>query len=267
MEFVKLVGSGNDFVVLDNLNGKIRDGGRLAKLMCHRKFGVGADGLLLLERSNKADFRMRIFNPDGSEAEMCGNGLRCLTRFISLKHFSSKRRLTVETRAGIHETFILGASIRTSMRIVGKPNLNQKITVDGHQLTVHFINTGVPHAVILVDEIVAVQVSRQGPQVRFHPFFQPAGTNVDWIEITGKNTLKIRTYERGVEAETLSCGTGTVAAAIVAYLLNQVNPPVSVLAASGEKLNVDFSPDLEKIFLEGRTSFPFSGTWLLGKKK
>ncbi|HOJ38887.1 MAG TPA: diaminopimelate epimerase [bacterium] len=262
MEFIKIVGSGNDFVVVDNRTGKIRHASRLAKAVCQRKFGVGADGLVLLEQSRSADFRMRIFNPDGSEAEMCGNGLRCLVRFIKIKKISAKNHFIIETRAGLHQAFITNSRVKISMAVVGRPVLHQALTVGGQDLTVHSINTGVPHAVVVVADVASVDVAALGPMIRFHPAFLPAGTNVDWVQITGRQTLKIRTFERGVEAETLSCGTGTVAAALVCFLLGRVVSPVTVTAASGEKLRVSFTPDLQKVFLEGKTSVPFSGTWL-----
>jgi len=265
MKFYKIVGSGNDFVVLDNRGMKIKNASSLARQMCERKFGVGADGMLLLENSRLADFRMRIFNPDGSEAEMCGNGLRCLVSFVKMKGITTRKKLTIETKAGLHKAYLEASRVRVGMSIVEKAILNRQIKAGEKNFTVHTVNTGVPHAIIMVDNVSEVDVSNQGPVFRFHESFGPSGTNVDWVEVTGSKELKIRTYERGVEAETLSCGTGSVAAAIISYLLGRVVPPVNIKVASGETLKVIFNPDLTEIFLEGQTFCPFTGIWLAKK--
>ncbi len=262
MKFSKLTGSGNDFVVIDNRKAVIAKRKLAAVRLCDRKFGIGADGLLLLEKSSKADFRMRIFNPDGSEAEMCGNGLRCILRFAAETGIARKKTIHVETLAGILEGRVTGSTARAQLNIAGEPRLNLKLPVGRAVITGHFLNTGVPHTVILTDDIEKVDIRTFGPAVRNHKLFKPKGTNVDWIEVVNRRFLKIRTYERGVEGETLSCGTGSVAAGVAGFLLGKMEPPITVLARSGEKLCVDFDRTLRAVYLEGKIAFTFRGEWL-----
>ncbi|MCM8762163.1 MAG: diaminopimelate epimerase, partial [Candidatus Omnitrophica bacterium] len=229
---------------------------------CNRKFGIGADGLLLLEKSRSADIRMRIFNPDGSEAEMCGNGLRCMMLFAVSQGIVKGNHLTVETGAGILEGSVSGRKVKAQLKLIGNPEEGIKIRLGKKNITGHFINSGVPHMVIFTGNIEKVDVNGQGPAIRYHRLFKPKGTNVDWIEIAGKNTIKIRTYERGVEGETLSCGTGSVAGAIAGFLAGKVSPPVKVISRSGEKLKVYFDKQLKKVYLEGEILTVFKGEWL-----
>ena len=262
MEFFKMAGSGNDFVVIDNRDNIIRNRKKTAVLLCNRKFGIGADGLLLLEPSNVASIRMRIFNPDGSEAEMCGNGIRCILLFAVSQGIVKARHITVETGAGVLEGSVSGRKVRAQLKLVGEPQKDLRIPVGGKTITAYFINTGVPHTVIFTDDIERVDVNGDGPAIRYHLLFKPKGTNVDWIEIKGKHTIKIRTYERGVEAETLSCGTGSVAGAIAGFLAGMTAPPVKVIARSGEKLTVYFDKELKNVYLEGNILTVFKGEWL-----
>jgi len=262
MDFFKISGSGNDFVVVDNRKNAVTERRKAAIRLCDRKFGIGADGLLLLEHSKTADFRMRIFNPDGSEAEMCGNGLRCILRFASERGIVRKDTLRVETKAGILEGIVKGRKVRAQLHVDGKPRTNLKISVGGTRLTGHFINTGVPHTVILTENLDRIRVDELGPGIRHNRIFRPKGTNVDWIEIADRHSIAIRTYERGVEGETLSCGTGSVAGALVGFLLGKTEPPVRVTARSGEILTVCFDPSLSKIYLEGNILIAFRGEWI-----
>lgn len=262
MEFFKIEGSGNDFVVTDNRKQEIAKRKQAAVRLCERKFGIGADGLLLLEESKKADFRMRIFNPDGSEAEMCGNGLRCILRFAVETGIAREKTIRVETKAGILEGQVSGTTVRAQLNVTGKPRLNLKIPAGRTPVTGHFIDTGVPHTVLLTDDINNIRLEVLGPAIRYHKIFKPKGTNVDWIEVVDRHFLKIRTYERGVEGETLSCGTGSVAASIAGFLLGIMSPPVTVLARSGEKLRVHFDKMLRAVYLEGKITITFKGQWL-----
>ncbi|MCM8764230.1 MAG: diaminopimelate epimerase [Candidatus Omnitrophica bacterium] len=259
---MKITGSGNDFVLINNLDGKIRNRRRLAIDLCRYKYGVGADGAIFLEKSKKADFKMRIFNADGSEAEMCGNGLRCLIRLIYEQKISRKKLFLIETLAGIYETRMNLPNVSIKMFLINKPEFNKNVEVDEETFTVHFLNTGVPHAVIIVDNVDNVDVKKYGPIIRYHRIFQPAGTNVDWVEIIDAHHGKIRTYERGVEDETLACGTGIVAGVICAAMLGKFVSPVDIIARSGEKLKVSFEKDFTDIFLEGRTKLVFEGQWI-----
>jgi len=262
MNFSKLTGSGNDFVVIDNRKTEITKRKQAAVRLCDRKFGIGADGLLLLEASEKADFRMRIFNPDGSEAEMCGNGLRCILRFAAETGISRKKIVHVETLAGILEGQVSGSTVKAQLNVTGELRLNLRIPAGNTVVTGHFLNTGVPHTLIMTDDIDKVNIQTLGPAIRYHKLFKPKGTNVDWIEIVNRHFLKIRTYERGVEGETLSCGTGSVAAGIAGFLLGKIDSPVTVLARSGEKLCVHFDKTLRAVYLEGKIAFAFRGQWL-----
>jgi len=214
LKFVKMVASGNDFVVIDSRIPSSRIRGPLPKLarsLCQRNTGVGADGLLVLEASNKADFRMRIFNADGSEPEMCGNGLRC----AALQ--AHKKRLKIETKAGIYEAAVIGKNkVKIKMEEPKGLRLNFPITVNRRSIKVNYIDTGVPHTVIFVQGLEEIDVGSIGRNIRYHKRFEPRGTNVDFVEIMDEENIKMRTYERGVEGETLACGTGAVASAIIA---------------------------------------------------
>ncbi|MBN1445430.1 MAG: diaminopimelate epimerase [Candidatus Omnitrophica bacterium] len=262
MDFLKITGSGNDFVVIDNRKNAVKKRKQAAVALCGRKFGVGADGLLLLENSKKADFRMRVFNPDGSEAEMCGNGLRCILRFAAECGIVRKNAMRVETGAGVLEGAVKGRTVKAQLSVGGKPVTGLTIPLESGEITGHFINTGVPHTVIVTDELNGIRVNELGPFIRNHRMFHPKGTNVDWIEVKGKHSIGIRTYERGVEGETLSCGTGSAAGAIISFLLGKTVPPVKVTARSGEILTVYFDSSLSKIHLEGNIFISFKGEWL-----
>lgn len=261
IEFSKIVGSGNDFIVIDNRKNLIRNRKSIAIKLCDRKFGIGADGVLFLEKSKKADFKMRIFNPDGSEAEMCGNGLRCILRFIKEKKILNKKKTYIETKAGIMDGEIKGKNIKVRMNIIEKPKFDISIPVDNQILKGNFINTGVPHTVIFVDNIDKVDILNTGPKIRYNKIFGKKGTNVNWVEIVNEKFIKVRTYERGVEGETLSCGTGSVASAIITGLKTG-SYKIKVLTRSGEILNVYFDKDLKNVYLEGKTFYAFKGNWI-----
>ncbi|MFA5287701.1 MAG: diaminopimelate epimerase, partial [Candidatus Omnitrophota bacterium] len=214
IKFTKMVASGNDFVVVENNELS-------AKSVCDRKFGIGADGLLVLGKSRSADIKMRIFNADGSEAEMCGNGARC-TAFFAVHQLACSKKVSIETKAGIIKAEVNKDIVRIKLTEPKGLNLDIPIKINGRLLRVNFINTGVPHAVIFVSGIDKIDVDNIGRAVRYHKRFSPAGTNVNFVEVLGKDAIRIRTYERGVEGETLACGTGSTAAALVFALKNSV---------------------------------------------
>lgn len=260
--FTKMSGSGNDFVMVDNRNGRLGLEPRtLAERVCRRRISVGADGLILVEPSSKADFRMRIFNADGSEAEMCGNGGRCVALFAEMLGIAGPR-MAFETLAGIIRADVQGSRVKLQISQPQELRLRQSIEVDGVMHQVHSINTGVPHAVIFCSDLEEVAVRALGRQIRFHPAFQPAGTNVDFAAVLNSHGLAIRTYERGVEDETLACGTGAVASALVAAALGLVTSPVQVLVRSGETLTVYFTgsgPEFREVFFEGEVRLIYQG--------
>lgn len=253
--FYKMQGSGNDFILIDDrkgiLKGKSLKG--LAMAVCDRHYSVGADGMIVVVPSRKADFKWRFFNADGSEAEMCGNGSRCVARFAVLRKIA-KKTMAFETLAGIIRAEVKEGSVK--VQLTGASGLRQNIPVpfEGGARVCHAINTGVPHVVYLSNDLATEDVDGIGRSTRYHPLFKPAGTNVNFIQVQGKHKLRIRTYERGVEGETLACGTGSVAAALVAASLRMAASPVQVTTRSGEKLTVSFEGDAEgfgAIYLEG----------------
>jgi len=266
MIFSKYVGSGNDFILIDNrkLSFPAHDCSFISKL-CHRQFGIGADGVILLENSEKADFKMLIFNADGSEAEMCGNGIRCFFKYIQEKGFNLTTCL-IETKEAI---------IRLAQGDPRKPNeisvemqdpidikWDIDLTVDSKNLKVHYLNTGVPHAIIFKEQIEDNDLKILGPKIRNHQQFLPKGTNVNFATITGTNEVTIRTYERGVENETLGCGTGATAVAIAAAHLYDIQLPVSIKTQSGEKLEINFTKNqsiIKDVTMKGPAVFVYSG--------
>jgi len=252
--------AGNDFIIIEPA-GK-RDNQRLAQRMCHRTSGIGADGLILLEKSSRADFRMRIFNADGSEAEMCGNGVRCLATYIRIFKKINKKSLSIATQAGLVLTKVAETTARVRLTDPKDFKAHIPVTISHRTLHVHYIDTGVPHTVIFVDNLKDLDVKTIGRQIRFHKKFAPRGTNVNFVEQQGPGRIAIRTYERGVEDETLACGTGSAAAALITFA--QANPsvhdrnniPVAVQTAGEHLLNIHFDLSqgiFKNVWLEGPT--------------
>ena len=261
--FSKMSGCGNDFVLIDN-RPKILDPDRLGDFVlrvCAPKVSVGADGVILIEESPKADFRWRFFNSDGSEAEMCGNGGRCAARFAVLKGIAPDK-LSFETLAGIIEAEVSGRRVKLQMVKPFGLKLDFAVQIDGNSHSLHFINTGVPHAVHFVPEASKVNVKDFGKKIRFHAHFQPAGTNANFVQVSDRKSIKVRTYERGVEDETLACGTGAVASALISGAKGYVDSPVAVETSGGEILNIHFQKKgdgFDRVFLEGDTRLVYEG--------
>ncbi len=254
--FTKMVGAGNDFVLVDaNLNGYAR----LARTLCQRRTGVGADGLLVLERSKKYDFKMRIFNADGSEAEMCGNGLRCAALLAS----KGKKNLKIETIAGLYEAKITDKNrVKIKMEEPKGLKLNIPIIISKRKIRVGYADTGVPHVVIFVQGIEKIDIDSIGRGIRHHKMFKPRGANVDFVEIIDGKNIKMRTYERGVEGETLACGTGAVASAIIARCeMRDTRCEVNVYTKGG-MLKVYFKKlgsKIKDVYLEGEAKIVYKG--------
>jgi len=259
ISFTKMVASGNDFVIIDQ-RPKTKDQRPkfLAKKLCDRKYGVGADGLLVLEKSKIADIKMRIFNADGSEAEMCGNGSRCVALW-------AKSKVNIETKAGIIEAQVKANNIKIKLTEPKGIKLNIPITVSNRALRVNFINTGVPHTVIFVGGLDKIDVVSLGRQIRYHQRFAPCGANVDFAEVLNDNSIGLRTYERGVEDETLACGTGAVASALLTtYNLQLTTNKINVLTKSGEILKVYFRREGNRftdVWLEGKARIVYTGVY------
>ena len=263
IEFTKMSGTGNDFILIDHRTPFLakEEMPAFARAVCERRISVGADGLILIENSENADFRWQFLNADGSWAEMCGNGARCAARFAHDRGIAPAR-MRFETVAGIIEAEVTGQSVKLKMTAPTGLRLNEKLLVNGQEPVVHSLNTGVPHAVLFMEDITQAPVLDWGKLIRFHERFQPAGTNVNFVQQLGGNGLIVRTYERGVEGETLACGTGAVAAAIIAGILGKVRPPVAVTTSGGEQLTIHFSlagQEIADVYLEGPANFIYEG--------
>ena len=263
LRFTKMNGAGNDFVLLDNRAGDLRLAPEQISRICDRHRGVGADGILLLEKSsNGADFRMRYYNRDGGEAEMCGNGARCFARFAN--HIAGPvKELSFETPAGVIGATIEGELVCLQMSEPRDLRLNVDLDVAGQKVRAHFINSGVPHVVVPVDKIDNVDVASLGAAIRRHKLFSPSGANVNFIEKRGPRAIAIRTYERGVEEETLACGTGVVASALIFAATDNAITPINVLVRGGDELQVGFEKSgaqFKNVTLTGPADFVFEGT-------
>jgi len=257
INFWKMSGSGNDFVVVDNRQTVVKNPAAFAKKYCDRKFGVGADGILLVEKSKKYDFRMVYFNSDGSRASFCGNGSRCISLFAYLNKIAPEK-MSFESDAGlIYSEIMPQNAVKVKMPEPKNIKLNFDLTVDGKKFSAAFANTGVPHTVIFVNDIEKTDVETTGRKIRWHKMFQPAGTNVNFVKITNKNKISVRTYERGVEGETLACGTGTVASAVISILKKYAVSPLSSETRGGETLKVHY--DGKTAYFEGKVSVSFEG--------
>jgi diaminopimelate epimerase len=255
IEFYKMSGSGNDFIIIDNRD-KIVDENDLLNFIvkiCRRRMSVGADGFILVENTEGADFKWRFFNSDGSVPEMCGNGARCVARFAYLNGIAGPK-MSFETGAGIVEAEVAGESVKIKMTDPSDPKTDYTLELKDRSILVSSINTGVPHVVMVTDTIEDVEVVKMGREIRFHDMFAPAGTNVNFICPIKDNTIAIRTYERGVEDETLACGTGAVAGALIIARKMKIDPPINVLTRSGANLRIYYkekNAGYQDIYLEG----------------
>lgn len=263
LEFWKLNGSGNDFIIIDNREGPFQepDYRAFVRAICRRKESLGADGVIFLEREEGYDFRWRFFNSDGSEAEMCGNGSRCVARFAYLKGIAGPDMVFL-TKAGPIKASVEGRRVKVLMPKPSGAKTGLSIIKDGREVTLDFINTGVPHAVVMTDEIEKVPVKELGRFIRFHNLFQPQGTNVNFVAVNDQNHITVRTYERGVEDETLACGTGSVASALITSIRGLTRSPVSVTTRGGEILKIYFEGNkgsFEEVYLEGDTTLVCKG--------
>lgn len=239
--FWKMHGASNDFILADDRQRTfpVQDRQWIAAI-ANRRTGVGSEGILLIQPpEGQGDFRMRFFNPDGGEAEMCGNGARCIAR-LAHEIGAAPASMKIETAAGVVRAEVRGEQVLLRLTDPKDWRMNRTLSAGGRTIDYHFVNSGVPHAVVEAPDLDAVDVPLLGAAIRRHADFAPAGANANFIAATGPNALRVRTYERGVEAETLACGTGIVAAALVAGRLGRVRPPVNVTARSGDALEVNF---------------------------
>jgi len=251
ISFVKYQGTGNDFILIDDRS--LSFDSKLVAPLCHRKFGIGADGVILLQPTEIADFRMRIFNRDGTEAESCGNGLRCLGRFITDLGFSEKI-YSIATHDRVVQLSYHSDQIRVSM---GKAK-DLRLHIPTEYGPVHFVDTGVPHAVFFVADVHSAPLDQLGPFFRRHPTFGPLGANVNLASPQPDGSIHVRTFERGVEGETLACGTGACAVATVIQKLypHQNSNPMKLFFPGGV---LEISIDQEQLFMVGPAKKVFSG--------
>ncbi|MRS62047.1 diaminopimelate epimerase [Larkinella terrae] len=239
MDFFKYQGTGNDFILIDDRNETFPVSQERVAHLCHRRFGIGADGLILLRNHPEYDFQMIYFNADGAEGSMCGNGGRCIVRFAhDLGLFETETRfLAVD---GEHAAVVNGSEVSLKM--------NEIAGIDQHP-DYAFLNTGSPHFVKIVEDVESMDVVAEGRPIRYDDRFAPGGTNANFIEPIGDNALFVRTYERGVEDETYSCGTGVTASALVAHQQLGMTSPVSIQTIGGN-LRVSFEVSLDGGFTD-----------------
>jgi diaminopimelate epimerase len=250
ISFVKYHGAGNDFILIDD-RALFFDSTQVPSL-CHRKFGIGADGLILLQPHDVADFRMRIFNSDGSEAESCGNGLRCLMQFL-LHLGLPKKSYRIATADRIVEASFVGEKISINM---GKPLHVKQLYMDRQE--VHFLDTGVPHTVLFVPDVHSVDLPKNGADLRYHAAFQPRGTNVNFAALQADGSIQVRTYERGLEGETLACGTGAVAVAFAAAKKYKLPNPIHICFPGG---TLEMYVEGEEVRMVGEAVKVFEGSF------
>ncbi len=276
MEFVKMHGLGNDFILVEGDTEEALAYNRMAALLCDRHTGIGADGLMVVLPSSKADIRMRIINADGSEAEMCGNGIRCFARYVYDRGMVKKERFTVETLAGIMEPEVILAKdavigIKVNM---GCPDLDRKNIpmegpagrVQGEDLVVgakvYKISSmlmGVPHTMVFVEDVSKVDLPLVGPAIERHPSF-PRKTNVNFVEVINPKEIRVRTWERGAGV-TLACGTGSCASVVAAHATGLTEREVIVHLALGD-LKIDWTPQ-DTVYMTGPAVYVFKGSLLI----
>jgi diaminopimelate epimerase len=270
--FVKMTGAGNDFILFDELQQEgAKDWPRLAPVLCDRRYGIGADGLLILAPSPDSDFRMDYYNADGSFGGMCGNGGRCAAAFYMEKLSRNETRFTA--LGDSYTAHRSGPDIVLRMKDPHDLRLNMRLEVDGISLPFHYIDTGAPHAVFFeselperVKQIVSSDgIVNLGRRIREDPYFKPGGTNVDFVRLRDSDSVSMRTYERGVEDETLACGTGATACSVISALVQGLRPPIEVLTRSNEKLKVRFNQGggrVRDVDLEGPAVAVYRGEWI-----
>ena len=263
IEFYKMSGSGNDFIIIDNrdLSLNVGDLPTFARLVCQRKISVGADGLLLIEPSKTVDFKWQFFNSDGSRGEMCGNGSRCIARYAHLKGIAPAK-MSFETIAGIISAEVKNDMVKVKLTDPSSVQAIGKLIFDDCQFILDSVDTGVPHAVTFVDNLEKCTVFEWGRKIRRHDYFQPKGTNANFATVLDRHQIQVRTYERGVEDETLACGTGAVASVLAAASRGLVETPVDVIVQSGETLRIYYTKKdgrFGEIYLEGTVKMVYHG--------
>ena len=263
LEFSKMNGAGNDFILLDNRARNLSLTRAQVVRLCDRHRGIGADGIMLLVPcdSKQADWAWQFYNSDGSDAEMCGNGARCFARYLA-RLTGATGRATFETVAGVIAAELHGERVTINLTQPKDLRLGESVPLSTGRETIHSCNTGVPHAVVFVPDADQAMVLKLGNEIRFHAHFAPRGTNVNFAQVLGPNHIRVRTYERGVEGETLACGTGVTAAALISARVHGFQSPVSVQVQGGDRLEVSFAQSgdaFTDVRLNGPADFVFEG--------
>jgi diaminopimelate epimerase len=261
--FWKMHGAGNDFILMDDRPARFPNADTaLIRRLCDRHAGIGSEGLLLIQFSARGNLRMRFFNPDGTEAGMCGNGARCIAR-LAHDLGAAPAVMHIETASGTLQAEVLSDSVRLHLPAPVDCHCHQTLELDKRIVRYHAIHTGVPHAVIETQALDSMDVGRIGAAMRHHTVFSPEGTNIDFMAVSTPQSLRVRTYERGVEAETPACGTGITACALIAGRLGRVTPPVRVTCKHGDTLEVNYrltDEGFEEVTLLGPAAYVFEGT-------
>jgi diaminopimelate epimerase len=265
IRFTKMSGAGNDFVVIDDRDERLGVGPEgLARAVCPRRTSVGADGLIVVGPPNgDEDFSMRYYNADGSEADLCGNGARCVARFAHGLSFAS-RVMRFSSRAGLHGAEITDAGVSVTMPAPPAAPRAIEVPLGGERVGAFYVVVGVPHVVVFRRDVSAVDVAADGARIRRDGAAGPTGANVDFVQLLSGGRIRMRTYERGVEAETLACGTGAVASAVAACSRGVVSSPVEVETASGDTLTVHGADGAERykdLALEGPAVVVYDGVY------
>jgi diaminopimelate epimerase len=263
VNFTKMSGAGNDFVLIDNRAQTLSLNTAQAMHLCDRHRGIGADGVILLKpcASGNADWAWDFYNSDGSLAEMCGNGARCFGRYVR-RLTGAQKGFTFETRAGVIAARFKGEAVAVTLTAPKDLRLHQVVTLSIGPTPIHSLNTGVPHAVLFVPNADEAMVRNMGAEIRYHSHFAPRGTNVNFVQLLDGNGIRVRTYERGVEGETLACGTGVTASALIAAELHHLQAPVPVQVLGGKPLEVSFEKNggqFTNVTLSGPADFVFEG--------
>jgi diaminopimelate epimerase len=259
LQFYKMSASGNDFIMIDNREKTVDrlfpDVREFVAKACRRRLSVGADGLILIEKSATVDFSWRFFNADGSEADMCGNGGRCAARFAYLNGIAGER-MAFETLAGVMKAEVSDSQVKLQLTTPADLKLDYAVALENKELFVSSVNTGVPHVILLTDDIDHAPVEELGRVLRYHKAFSPQGTNVDFVKVIDRETVQLRTYERGVEGETLACGTGAVATAVILRQKGLTGDTVKLWTRGGEALRVTVG---KEVYLEGDARIVYLG--------
>ncbi len=278
MKFTKMQGAGNDFVIVDTLREPLQRDAipQLSRRVCDRRFGIGADGLILVEKGRTAPFMMRMYNPDGSEAEMCGNGIRCFARYLLDHGHSDNSSISVETKSGVKvvEVVLTDGQIsgvrvdmgppelrRSHIPMLGSPEADEVVgellDVNAQQLSVTCLSMGNPHCVSFVEDVSSYPVETVGPLIEHHPLF-PSRTNAPFVEVISRDEIRVRVWERGA-GETLACGTGACAAAVASMLNGYTENSVAVRLRGGD-LQISWTPG-ESVFMLGPAVEVFTGEY------